>query len=309
MPSPATTYSFSNASVADATQVNQNFTDIINGITDGTKDLSISALTAAGNVSFTGSSITLGNASSDDLTITASLASTINIKTTNSYNIGSSTLGLAGIYLGANSQTVRIVGSGSMSATWTLTLPTTAGTADYFLQTNGSGVSSWTQVTADLVKGTTSGSSAPAGFIGEMIQSGTITDTTTVNALTLYTVTGASITLTAGNWIIFVNASMYYNNLAGSASIAGGIQLWTSSPSSAYVPGGTSTYRNGNADNTSGFGWNAIMTIPVNITQSTTYVLKIWSVAAAAGGPVTLLQADQSFAEDQDAIFYAIRIR
>lgn len=138
------TYTFSNGTTADATQVNQDFTDIISGTSDGTKDFSISALTAAGNVSFTGSSITLGNATGDDLTITASLASTINIKTTNSYNIGSSTLGLASIYLGANSQTVRVLGSSSMSATWTLTLPVDAGTANYALTTSGAGVTSWT---------------------------------------------------------------------------------------------------------------------------------------------------------------------
>lgn len=150
------TYSFSNGTTADASQVNQNFTDIINGTSDGTKDFSISALTAAGNVSFTGSSITLGNASSDDLTITASLASTISIKTTASYNIGSSTLGLAGIYFGANSQTVRIVGSGSMSATWTLTLPVSAGTNNYALTTNGSGTTSWTAWSTSAWAATTS---------------------------------------------------------------------------------------------------------------------------------------------------------
>lgn len=148
------TYTFSNGTTADATQVNQNFSDIISGTSDGTKDMSISALTAAGNVSFTGSSITLGNATGDDLTITASLASTINIKTTNTYNIGSSTLGLASIYLGANSQTVRIMASGSTSETWTLTLPVSNGDASQILQTDGSGVTSWqTRLATPTVSG------------------------------------------------------------------------------------------------------------------------------------------------------------
>lgn len=157
MPSPSITYTFSNSTTADASQVNQNFTDIINGITDGTKDLSISALTVAGNATFSGNT-TLGNASSDDVTITGSLASSIPIKTTNTYNIGSSTLGLASIYLGANSQTVRILGSASMSATWTFTLPVTAGTDGYYLKTNGSGVSSWQAFTTPTVQSFTSGS-------------------------------------------------------------------------------------------------------------------------------------------------------
>ncbi len=140
------TYTFSNGTTADASQVSQNFTDIVNGLSDASKDISVNAGTFAGNVSISGNT-TLGNASADDVTVTGSLASTINIKTTNTYNIGSSTLGLASVYLGANAQTVRILGSASMSATWTFTFPVSAGTSTYVLATNGSGVTSWTSKT------------------------------------------------------------------------------------------------------------------------------------------------------------------
>lgn len=145
MAAVAVTYTFSNSTTADATQVNQNFTDIINGLSDGSKDISVNAVTAAGNLSVSGNT-TLGNATADDITVTGSLASSIPIKTTNTYDFGSSTLGLRALYFGANSQTVNIKGSSTMSATWTMTLPVTAGTANYFLQTNGSGVTSWAQV-------------------------------------------------------------------------------------------------------------------------------------------------------------------
>jgi len=138
-----------NGTSADADQVMQNFNDLLNGVTDGTKDLSISALTAAGTTTLNGA-VNLGNATADDITITGSLASTIPIKTTNTYNIGSSTLGLAGIYFGANSQTVRLLGSGSMSATWSMTLPVSAGSAGQGLQTNGSGVTSWQPMQTDI---------------------------------------------------------------------------------------------------------------------------------------------------------------
>lgn len=144
MASITVTYSFSNSTTADATQVNQNFTDIINGTSDGTKDFSINALTCAGNVNINGNT-TIGNASSDTITVTASLASSIPIGTTNTYDIGSSTLGLRALYFGANSQTVNIKGSGSMSATWTMTLPVSAGTVNYLLETDGNGVTSWTK--------------------------------------------------------------------------------------------------------------------------------------------------------------------
>lgn len=141
---PSVTYNFSNGSVSDADQVDQNFQDLINGLSDGTKDLSMLNGTFAGNLIVSGNT-TLGNATSDDVTVTGSLASSIPIKTTNSYDIGSSTLGLRALYFGANSQTVNIVASGSMSATWTFTIPVSAGTVNYLLETDGSGVTSWTK--------------------------------------------------------------------------------------------------------------------------------------------------------------------
>lgn len=114
---PSVTYTFSNSTTADATQVNQNFTDLINGLSDGTKDLSISAITCAGNATFNGNT-TIGNASSDDLTITASLASSIPLKTHNTYDIGSvTTLGLRAIYMASSgsTKTAKIVAQNNTS--------------------------------------------------------------------------------------------------------------------------------------------------------------------------------------------------
>jgi hypothetical protein len=123
------TYSFTNSTTADATQVNQNFTDIINGTSDGTKDFSISALTVAGTATLNGA-VNLGNASSDDITVTGSLASSIPIKTTYSYDLGSATIGLRNIYLGsadAAARTTKIV-AGTVASSNTLTLPIITGT-------------------------------------------------------------------------------------------------------------------------------------------------------------------------------------
>lgn|GEM_PF-3186086 len=148
------------------TQVNQNFTDIINGLSDGTKDLSINALTVGGNFSVSGNT-TLGNASSDDITFTGSMASSLPIKTTNTYDIGSSLLGLRALYFGANSQTVNIKGSSSMSATWTFTLPVSAGSAGQYMSNSGSGVAAWTSFTPPKVtRYTTGGASGTHSFTG-----------------------------------------------------------------------------------------------------------------------------------------------
>lgn len=137
------TYTFSNSTTADATHVNQNFTDLINGLSDGTKDLSVAALTAAGTATLNGN-VNLGNSSSDDLTITAALAGSVSVKTNATYNVGSSTLGLLSIYLGgASSYTVRLLASASQTATYTLTLPVTAGTKGYAPYNSGSATLTW----------------------------------------------------------------------------------------------------------------------------------------------------------------------
>lgn len=131
----AITYTFTNATTADATQVNQNFTDIINGLSDGTKDISVNAGTFAGNVSISGNT-TIGNASSDDLTVTASLASSIPIKTTNSYDLGATSLTFRTGYFGTSviSPVVTAVTSvtspliiGGTTTTSSLTFKTTTG--------------------------------------------------------------------------------------------------------------------------------------------------------------------------------------
>lgn len=141
MAAPSYTHTLTNGTTADASQVMQNFNDLLNGVTDGTKDLTIAGLTCSGNVSFQGN-VTLGNGSVDDLTVSASLATSIPIKTNNSFDIGSATLGLAGVYLGAaGGFTTRL--KSAATASWTLTFPSGAGSAGQKLANSGSGSTAW----------------------------------------------------------------------------------------------------------------------------------------------------------------------
>lgn len=142
------TYTFANSTVADATQVNTNFQDVVDALSNGTKDISISALTVAGTSTLNGN-VAVGNASGDDLTVSASLASSIPIKTTRTYDIGSADLGLKILYLGGNStHTVALQApSSGFSGDTVFSLPPTNGTLDHFLVTDGSGVTRWTGVT------------------------------------------------------------------------------------------------------------------------------------------------------------------
>lgn len=103
MAAPSVTYTFSNSTTADATQVNTNFTDLVNSLSDGLKDLTISSLntatlTVSGAATFNGT-VALGNATTDDVTITGYIASDILPKTTGTASLGSATQAWEDIYL------------------------------------------------------------------------------------------------------------------------------------------------------------------------------------------------------------------
>lgn len=141
------TNTFVNSTTADATQVNQNFTDLINGTSDGTKDMSINAFTAAGLATLSGSVI-VGSSGSNTITLNGSVATDIKPDANNSRNLGSSTLGYASIYLGsAGGFTTRLVGSASSS--YTITLPPTSGTDGYVLRNTGSSTLQWHPIHAN----------------------------------------------------------------------------------------------------------------------------------------------------------------
>ena len=125
MTNPSVTYSFSAATIIASAQVNQNFTDLINALTDGTKSLTIDQLTANGPVSLKGT-VGLGDASADDITFTGSLASSIPIKTKATYDIGTAALGLRSVYFGNSTNSFGVdIKAGVTTASYSITLPLT----------------------------------------------------------------------------------------------------------------------------------------------------------------------------------------
>ena len=55
---PSVTNSFTNSTTMDAVKVNQNFSDIINGISDGTKNILCSSISSTGNIAIIGDILT-----------------------------------------------------------------------------------------------------------------------------------------------------------------------------------------------------------------------------------------------------------
>lgn len=106
-------------------------------------------MTCAGAATLNGN-VTLGNASGDDITFTGSLASSIQIKTDATYDIGTSTLGLNKVYFTANSNSVSVGADASASADWNFTFPPASGTVGHGLQAASSGAHVYAPMQTDI---------------------------------------------------------------------------------------------------------------------------------------------------------------
>ena len=213
------TNTFVNGNTLDATQVNQNFSDIINGTSDGTRDITVATINT-GSLVTTGD-VTFGNATGDNVTVTGSLASTINIKTNSLYDLGDATHGLASLFIGGTS-------------TFTTKL-TSAATASYTLQFPA------TAPAAGKVQRFTSASASSFEFDNSPVVSKAFADTPYTVASTDKTVlidaSGGSVTV---NLITAVgNAGRIWEFLRTDATTTTAITL---DPAGSETIGGASTY-------------------------------------------------------------------
>jgi hypothetical protein len=279
----AVTYTFSNSTTSDATQVNQNFTDLVNGLSDGTKDISIAALTVAGTATLNGA-INLGNATTDDLTITAYMASSLIPKTNQTYDIGTVDLGLRALYLGvasAGALTAKVIASASIAADRIFTVPE-AGTDASFVMTAGTQTISGAKTfdTAGAIKGVSSGSGVATYYIGEYLES--IGSNTAITSQQYDDGAASGLSLTAGIWdiqgtMLFLPASTttVTDLLVGIGTVTGnsgtGIDA---SRNRCSRSGGTVTLTTGATDA------DTVMVTPlyrVNISSTTTYYVKAYA--------------------------------
>lgn len=204
---PSYTYTLTNSTTADATQVMQNFNDLLNGVSDGTKDISVNALTVAGAATLNGN-ITLGNATSDDLTATGRWASNLDPKTAATYDHGTSSQTWRAMYLdnGATDSGAIYFDAG--------TTKFIKGSADGTTLNIG-GFTKIAPVDAEY-KGRTTSAAATAGYIGEVIETvSTITALTGQTTGVWINVPSLTITLTAGIWCISGRGTISINTSVG----------------------------------------------------------------------------------------------
>lgn len=97
---PTVTFTLQNNTVSSASDLNTNFTDLINGMSLGTKDLFCNILTIGGIATIKGN-VSFGNSSSDDLTINGSLSGNLSTDTSIlTIDIGNTTAAIRALYLG-----------------------------------------------------------------------------------------------------------------------------------------------------------------------------------------------------------------
>ncbi len=111
---------FVNGTTSDGPSVIQNSNDILNGLSDGTKDINVAAIAGT---SFTNTgNTTLGNAASDTVTINGTIASHL-LFTDNTYDIGASgATRPRNLFLGGNLTVAGNTILGNASGTDTLTV-------------------------------------------------------------------------------------------------------------------------------------------------------------------------------------------
>ncbi len=215
MAAPTLTFSLTNGGTCDASQVMQNYNDLLNGITDGTKDLTFNTLNLNGTANLKGP-INLGDAAADDITVTGSLASNFPVKTNNSFDVGSSTLGLAGVYLGNGGvgATCRLVAS-SHATSRTYSFPDAGAAANVVLSEGAATINGLktfgTGISSPLLLKISGSGSGYSGFGASATNNGVSALNATVIARTVNP--GSDITLNgltggvAGQIIYIVNAN------------------------------------------------------------------------------------------------------
>lgn len=124
---------------------------------------------------------------------------------------------------GTTSGTVTVQPAAA-AGTWSLTLPTTAGSSGQVLSTDGSGVTSWATAGGTTQQAVTGDYNITAADAGKQL---VLTGTTTAQNIFFPASTGTA--LTAGQTIEVVNASAYNNSF-------GGGQLWESNASQPTAP-------------------------------------------------------------------------
>jgi hypothetical protein len=221
-------------------------------VANGGTGTSTPSLVAGTNVTITGSwpnqtinatggsgSGTVNSGTAGQLTYYASTGTTVSGNANATISGGALTLGVAGttagstIFSGSTSGAVTVK-SAAAAGTWTMTLPTTAGTNGYVLSTDGTGVTSWIATSGG--GGTVTSVNVSGGTTGLTTSGGPVTGSGTITlAGTLASSNGGTgFTSYATGDIIYASATNTLSKLAAGTNgyvltLASGVPTWAAS--------------------------------------------------------------------------------
>ena len=169
--------------------------------------------------------------------------------------------------------------------------------------TNPAGISGL--VPALGLPGRTDGVAVAAGYVGERINSTSLSQTATVTANTAVDVSGSALPLTPGVWLVYFMGLFRIRNLSGgSLSVDGAIQLVTNAGVFAgglFEVAGLQTLTGADTSFTASFA------VPIVVAANTTYKLQVINSASAATS-IAYFSSGGTFTNDASPLFYGLRI-
>jgi len=169
--------------------------------------------------------------------------------------------------------------------------------------TNPAGISGL--VPAAGLPGRTDGVAVAAGYVGERINSTSLSQTATVTANTAVDVSGSALPLTPGVWLVYFMGLFRIRNLSGgSLSVDGAIQLVTNAGVFAgglFEVAGLQTLTGADTSFTASFA------VPIVVAANTTYKLQVINSASSATS-IAYFSAGGTFTNDASPLFYGLRI-
>jgi len=263
---------------------------------------------------------TVNSGTAGQLTYYASTGTTVSGNANATISGGAFTLGVAGtaagslLLSGGTSGTVTVK-TAAAAGTWSMTLPTTAGTNGYVLSTDGAGVTSWIATSGG--GGTVTSVNVSGGTTGLTTSGGPVTGSGTITlAGTLASANGGTgFTTYAAGDLIYASATNTLSKLTAGTNgyvltLASGVPTWAAStggvtsfsagstgltPSSATTGAitlaGTLAVGYGGTGVTASSGANSVVLRDANSNVTANSIFEGFTTVAAAGTTTTLTAA------------------
>jgi len=125
---------------------------------------------------------------------------------------------------------------------------------------------------ADRIPGITSGVAVAAGYVGETISATLTTQTTQATANTELDITGATLAMTVGQWMVYYDSLVTVNNGSTTQSCAGRVRMTDGSNNPITIS--TALFQTTSTAGSGSAYQNVAKSFPLTVTSAQTYKLR-----------------------------------